>query len=228
VTATTQVTVPVPVWDRNQGNIRQMQGALMRAVEEPHRVRADLTARLADAFRRYDENAKILELYRVDILPMQVQAFRATVQRHYGGDVGGVAYNDLIASEQNLVSTIGVYLTTLGAVWQAVVDTASMLQTDDLFQMAEPVPVAPVPDLEELLKLPCCHPCNPLPEERLRKADVNWQPAGIPSAGARTVPAAAPAPVPEMRPTLLPPSVSAAEPELALPALTVAGQKSGR
>ncbi len=240
VTATTQVTVPVPVWDRNQGNIRQMQGALLRAVEEPHRVRADLTARLADAFRRYDESAKILELYKVDILPMQVQAFRATVQRHYGGEPGAVLYNDLIASEQNLVSAIGVYLTTLGATWQAVVDTANLLQTDDLFQLAEPVPVAPVPDLDALLQLPCCHPCDPLPDGRLRKADVNWQPAGIPPAGARKTPAATPAPLPtpqpvgtsaptpEPRPTMLPQALSAVEPELALPALAVSGTKTGR
>jgi cobalt-zinc-cadmium efflux system outer membrane protein len=225
VTATTQVTVPVPVWDRNEGNIRQMQGALMRAVEEPHRVRADLTSRLADAFRRYDENRTILDLYRVDILPMQVQAFRSVVKRHYGGDIGGVSYNDLIASEQNLVSAIGVYLTTLGAMWQAVVDTANLLQTDDLFQLAEPVPVAPVPDLEQMLKLPCCHPCDPLPNERLRGADGNWQPAGIPPAGAG--PARAATPAPETRPTRLPPAVSA-EPDLSLPALTPPGQKSGQ
>jgi cobalt-zinc-cadmium efflux system outer membrane protein len=216
ITPTVTASVPVPIFDRNQGAIQQMQGALMRANEEPHRVRADLTARLADAFRRYDETQKLLDLYRKDILPMQVQAFRATVKRHYGDVPGAVAYNDLIASEQNLVSAIGTYLTILGAQWQAVVDTANLLQTDDLFQLAEPVPVAPVPDLDQLLKLPCCHPCNPLPDERLRGADGNWRPGGIPPASDRPAQPRAPTSLPNV----LPPEVSA-EPMLSLPALSV-------
>src|SRR5262249_59378255 len=31
-------SVPLPVFDRNQGGIRQAQAALVRAAEEPHRV----------------------------------------------------------------------------------------------------------------------------------------------------------------------------------------------
>ena len=158
-----QTTVPVPVWDRNLGAIQQGRGVLLRAVEEQHRVRDNLTARVADAFRRYDESRDLLELYRVDILPKQVQAFRAAVTRHYGGEIGRVAYTDLITSEQNLVSVIGPYIVALGAQWQAVVDVANLLQTEDLFQANGTCPVAPVPDLEQLLQLPCCHPCSPLP-----------------------------------------------------------------
>ena len=71
-----QVTVPVPLFDRNQGAIRQAQAALVRASEEPHRVRADLSARFSEAYRRYDENRVLLEMYRKGILPKQVQAFR--------------------------------------------------------------------------------------------------------------------------------------------------------
>jgi cobalt-zinc-cadmium efflux system outer membrane protein len=225
ITPSLTASVPVPIFDRNQGNIQQMQGALGRAVEEPHRVRSDLTSRLADAFQRYDLNKSVLDLYRRDILPMQVQAFRAAVKRHYGGEVGAVAYNDLISAEQNLVSVIGVYLTTLGAQWQAVVDTASLLQTDDLFQLAEPVGVEPVPDLEQLLKLPCCHPCNPLPNEKWRGADGNWPRAGIPPASATTVPKQPARPQgPQALPDQVPASVSAG-PKIELPALSV---RSGR
>jgi len=35
--------VPVPVWGQNKGNIIQAQGALLRAVEEAHRVRSGAT-----------------------------------------------------------------------------------------------------------------------------------------------------------------------------------------
>jgi cobalt-zinc-cadmium efflux system outer membrane protein len=178
-----QATVPVPVWDRNQGAIQQARGALLRAVEESHRVRDDLTQRVADAFSRYDANQKILEIYRADILPKQVQAFRAAVTRHYGGEPGKVAFTDLITSEQNLVSVIAPYLAALGAQWQAVVDVANLLQTEDLFQADGVFPVAPIPDLEHLLQLPCCHPCSPLPNSTAPNVDQSWPPAGFGAAG---------------------------------------------
>src|SRR5262249_20124243 len=48
-----EVSFPLPIFDRNKGGIIQAQGNLIRAVEEAHRVRDDLTIRLADAFERY-------------------------------------------------------------------------------------------------------------------------------------------------------------------------------
>jgi cobalt-zinc-cadmium efflux system outer membrane protein len=186
VIASINVGVVLPVWDLNKGAIRQAQAALLRANEEPHRVRDDLSGRVADAFRRFDENRALLDLYRRDILPQQVQAFRAAVLRHYGGEAGAVAYADLVASEQNLVSVIGAYLPILGAQWQAVVDVASLLQTDDLFQLAGQLPVGPLPNLKQMLALPCTHPCSPLPQPAFRQADFNWLPGGIPPAAKLT------------------------------------------
>jgi hypothetical protein len=163
-------SVPLPVFDRNQGGIRQAQAVLLRAVEEPHRVQNALTASFADAYRRLEESRQILELYHKQLLPQQVQAFRAAVKRHFvAGPVeaapagSSTAYLiDLISSEQNVVSLIGSYLTTLGAYWQAASDTASLLQTDDVYEMATEVTNLPVTDLTELLTLPCCHPCSSL------------------------------------------------------------------
>jgi cobalt-zinc-cadmium efflux system outer membrane protein len=188
-----QVTVPIPVWNRNQGNIQAAKAALMRAMEEPHRVRDDLTGRVADAYRRYLENFQLMELYRKEILPKQVQAFRSAVKRHYGGEPGGVGYNDLVAAEQKLVTVIGTYITVVQAQWQAVSDLASLLQTDDLFQLAEGARLAEMPDLSHLLEIDCCHPCNPLPDPALKGAYLEWPPTTIaPTVQGRLAP-----PVPE-------------------------------
>jgi len=163
--------MPIPVFDRNQGGIRQAQGALVRAAEEPHRVQNALTASFADAYRHLEENRQVLELYHKQLLPQQIQAFRATVKRHFTAGPVEVAIagsstsyvTDMIASEQNVVSLIGSYLATLGAYWQAASDTASLLQTDDVYAMASKVTNLPVTDLAELLSLPCCHPCSSVP-----------------------------------------------------------------
>ncbi len=179
VTAGLQATVPVPVWDRNLGAIQQARGNLMRAVEEQHRVEMDLSTRVAEAYRRYAESRDVLALYRDDILPKQVQAFRGAVARHYGAEPDKVAYTDLITSEQNLVSVIGPYVAALSAQWQAVVDVANLLQTEDVFQAQGIFPAAPLPNLEELLKLSCCHPCSALPVTGVTGPNYAWPPAGF-------------------------------------------------
>jgi cobalt-zinc-cadmium efflux system outer membrane protein len=179
ITGNFQVSVALPVWNLNQGNVYQSKAALMRANEEPHRVRDDLTSRVADAFRRYDENMVLLDLYHKEILPKQVQAYRSAVQRYALGEAGGVAYLDLVSAEQNLVGGIGAYLTVLLAQWQAVADLGSLLQTNDIFQLAEGKHFAELPDLSRLAELPCCHPCNPLPNDVFKGADLQWPEAGF-------------------------------------------------
>jgi cobalt-zinc-cadmium efflux system outer membrane protein len=179
--ANMQVTFNLPVWDLNRGNILQSQGNLLRAVEEPHKTRDDLTSRLAEAFGRYENGRYLLELYRRDILPNQVQAFRAAVARHARAgepEKGGISFNDLVTAEQTLVSVVTSYIGALGDQWKAVVDVAGVLQTDDLFQVGgEVCPVAPIPDLEHLLELPCYHPCSPLPPGSFTGANGDWPPA---------------------------------------------------
>jgi cobalt-zinc-cadmium efflux system outer membrane protein len=164
VNPTVSVSVPLPVFDLNKGAIRQSQAFLVRAIEEPHRVQADLTSRFSEAYRRYDENRALLQMYQKDILPKQVQAFRLAVKRHFGapeGAKGALAFTDLVSAEQNLVTQIGNYLPVLQAQWQAVVDVSSFLQTNQIYEAADEINTAPAIDFEELLKLPCHHPCAP-------------------------------------------------------------------
>jgi outer membrane protein, heavy metal efflux system len=179
--AAVQMSVAIPVWDLNKGNIVQSQGNLMRAIEEPHQTRDDLTARVADAFGRYENGRILLEMYRKNILPNQVQAFRAAVARHSRAaeiEKGGISFNDVITAEQTLVTVVTTYLGALGDQWKAVVDVANLLQTGDLFQVGgEVYTVAPVPELEHLLTMPCVHPCSPLPPQQFQGMNGEWTPA---------------------------------------------------
>jgi cobalt-zinc-cadmium efflux system outer membrane protein len=179
------VSFPIPIWDRNQGGIIQAQGNLIFAGEEEHRVRDALTQTLADAFERYETNRRSLEDYRDYILPDQVRAYRGVYQRYLGEAprVGGnpPTFGDVVTAQQTLATTLQGYLTTLGALWQAVVDVANVAQTDDLFQLGgEPLPTLPVcrvPELGGPPPLPCEHPCSPLTDPSLRGGDGNWPPA---------------------------------------------------
>ncbi len=201
-----QAGVPVPIFDRNQGGIMQAQAQLVQASEESHRVRDDLTTRLATAFEAYENNRVRLRIYRDKILPDQVRAYRAIYDRYQreaqpapppGVPVSATpAFSDVVVAQQNLAQSLATYVQTLGTMWQAVADVADLIQTDDLFQLgfagACPENVD-VPDLANLPGLPCMHPCSPLPDPQLKTGGGLWpsvapdidNPAAAPKKGER-------------------------------------------
>ena len=149
------LTFPIPVWDRNQGNILNAQAALQRIHGEIPRVQNELSRTLADAFERYDNNRQLLVIYRDQVLPDLVRVYRGTYARFRdepGPPVGNPpGLTDLVVAEQNLAAAVGTYITTLGQVWQGVVDVADLLQTPDLFGLQGGCcQVGEIPDLEKL------------------------------------------------------------------------------
>lgn len=173
-----EVTFPVPIFDNNKGGIIQAQGGLVRATEEAHRVRADLTSRLAEAFERYSSSLQAIEHYRSNILTDQVEAYLGAYDRHQQ-EPDKVGFGDVVASQQQLVGVVGGYLSTLGNLWDAVADLSTLLQTDDLYHAAQTQALPPLPDFEHLTPLPCCHPCSPIPGAHGKGADGCWPPAGF-------------------------------------------------
>jgi outer membrane protein, heavy metal efflux system len=145
-----------PIWDQNKGNIMVAEAGLIRATEEPHRVEENLTNLLATAYTGYKTNLDALEFYRHHILPDQVLAYRGVLDRRQVDP--SVAFSDLFGAQQTLATSVTTYLSILGTLWTSVVSVADLLQTDDLFQLAEPRDVPGLPDLEHLTPWPCCHP----------------------------------------------------------------------
>jgi cobalt-zinc-cadmium efflux system outer membrane protein len=177
------ISIPIPVWDRNQGGIMQAQGVVVRQSEEAHRVRTELARTLAEAFSRYVSNRIVLAMYRDQILPDLVVAYdrirlRYSQELPVAGALGASAppgFNDYVVAQQNLTTAVATYITTLGQMWQAVVDVADILQTPDLFGIHAPTEkVLEIPDLEKLPGLPCCHPCSPLPDAHQHVTDGEW------------------------------------------------------
>jgi cobalt-zinc-cadmium efflux system outer membrane protein len=167
VMPTMTVSIPLPVWDKNKGNITAAEAALVRASEEPHHVAVAITNNLATAYANYKNNLSGLEYYRKFILPDQVRTFRGVYERRRV-DILGVpglasppAFADLVTAEQTLVSNVQTYLGILGTLWSSVTSVADFLQTDDLFQLSQPLGVPALPDLEQLPCWMCNHPAAP-------------------------------------------------------------------
>jgi outer membrane protein TolC len=89
-------------------------------------------------------------MYKKQMLPNQVQAFRAAVARHVAVGDKTVSYNDVVTAQQTLASVISGYLTVLSDQWRAVVDIAHLTQTLDLFQVQVMDDAAPIAEVQEL------------------------------------------------------------------------------
>lgn len=146
--------IQVPVFNHNQGGIREAQANLARANEEPARVRNELTAQVAAAFLRYDNARALVLTYRDQLLPDQVRAYRSIFQRYDKGETAALNFNDIITSQQTLADAIRNYLEAIGGLWDAVVDVANLLQLDDLLGdggcSTEEHDVCPIPRLVPL------------------------------------------------------------------------------
>jgi cobalt-zinc-cadmium efflux system outer membrane protein len=161
-------TFPVPLWDQNKGNIVQAENLLIQSNLSPRQTQLQLITTLADAYNRYDTARQQVQLALRQIAD-QVRAYRALYDRRQR-QPAQVAFADIVTAQQTLATYIAAYVTALGAQWTAVVDMAHLLQTEDLFGMSPTEPMAPVPDLQDLLSVPRCNPgaappgpCPPAP-----------------------------------------------------------------
>ena len=132
-----QVGLPLPVWDRNQGNIRAAEYQIASNAAALTAAENDLTSRLADAIGRYEANRIAATNYREKVLPALTQAYQGILRRYQQepADVPGgkVAFGDIVVAQQNLALALQSYLAALTAQWQAVVDLGSLLQVDELY-----------------------------------------------------------------------------------------------
>ena len=91
------VGVPLPLFNRNQGNIAQSQAELTVAQEEVRRVELDLHERLAAAMQRYRTARQEVETYQSSILP-DARASLGLVRRGY--ELGQLGYLALLTAQR--------------------------------------------------------------------------------------------------------------------------------
>jgi len=83
----TQVGIPVPLYNRNQGNIAAAWGEYCRATQELQRLKLSVRARLIDAGRNYDSAAAQVRRYDNEILPNAKEALSLSEQSFRAGEL---------------------------------------------------------------------------------------------------------------------------------------------
>ncbi len=120
------ISVELPIFNRQQGNIAAAKAMQSRAALEPARVRRSLESRFADAWREYDQARTAALRYRQDMLPATQKAltlYRANYKAMSG------SYPAVLQTQRSYFLLQEEYMESLQMAWRAVADLESLLAT---------------------------------------------------------------------------------------------------
>jgi outer membrane protein, heavy metal efflux system len=132
-----QASIPLPIFNRNQGTIREAQADLMRDHAEHERVALSLRQRLADVATRYNDALQSVEDFRAESLPMARRAFEVQSanfrQRR-------AAWPQVLVAQRTFVELNQEYVQSLLELRRAEVAINGLLLVDGLTPPESPTP----------------------------------------------------------------------------------------
>jgi cobalt-zinc-cadmium efflux system outer membrane protein len=127
--ATLQMGIPIPLYNRNQGNIRRAQAELLAAQRETQRIELALHQRLAAVFEQYTNAHYQVEKYSRDILPSAEESLKVTNAGYKQGEYGYLA---LLTAQRTFFQTNLTYLDALRELRAAATAIEGNLLSDSL------------------------------------------------------------------------------------------------
>jgi cobalt-zinc-cadmium efflux system outer membrane protein len=130
-----EIGITIPLFNRNQGNVRAAQAELGRAQAELRRLELSLGARLADVFDEYLTSLRSAEVFRSDIVPRADQAYQLHLARFREM---AASYPQVLVAQRTLVQVNEDYLGKLDAAWRAAIQLQGFLLGDGLAAAGRP------------------------------------------------------------------------------------------
>ncbi|CAN5458248.1 TolC family protein [soil metagenome] len=137
-------SIPVPLWNKNQGNIFAAKAQVGEAVSEVGRVENDLVSRLSGSFGTYATARKRAEKYKATILPKAEQSYQLSLKAYQGGQF---EYLRVLQAQRAVAEARLEYLRSLGEMWRAASEIAGLM-LEDQWPLAS-APVAPAPERKQ-------------------------------------------------------------------------------
>jgi len=125
---TVGVSVPIPVWNRNQGNIQAAQAQVAEAIQEVGRVENDLIERLATTFQDFAAARERAVRYRTAILPRARETFELSLKAYQGGQF---EYLRVLEAQRSLAQARQEYVRAQGDSWKAASVISGLLLEED-------------------------------------------------------------------------------------------------
>jgi outer membrane protein, heavy metal efflux system len=123
--ASVLVGLPLPVWDRNQGNILAARARLAAATAGIEQARLRAVERLTGAYQRYENARRQLDLYRTKVLPDAAAALKQ-IDKVYAAK--GERFFDTLDARRVLAQARIDYAQALGDLWAAIAEIEAVAQ----------------------------------------------------------------------------------------------------
>ena len=107
VTAVVGFSLPLPLWNRNEGNIRAARAQISRAGAEQAAVAAALMTELTDSYQNLARARATVEILRKEVLPGGESALTATNE---GYEAGRFSYLDVLDARRTITAARLQYL----------------------------------------------------------------------------------------------------------------------
>jgi len=124
-----QVTIPIPVFNWNQGAIQASRSELVAAKRDVDRVALALQRRLAIVFAQYEGSKRAAEKYKKDILPNSELTLKLVAA---GYEQGEFKYTDLLSVQRTFFQASLTYLDAVREMRGAIVRIEGLLLTGSL------------------------------------------------------------------------------------------------
>lgn len=125
--ATMQVNVSVPLWNRNQGNIRSARANVQRAQAERQEVTINLSNEVADALRRFQSAEQWVHRYRSAILPRSRESLELAQGLYEQGEID---FLRLLQTQRAMIEANLDYIDAQENRWTAAAELAGLLQLE--------------------------------------------------------------------------------------------------
>ncbi|WP_258127469.1 TolC family protein [Achromobacter anxifer] len=118
------VSIPLPIFDRNQGNVYAASMQAYKAQDLYRELESGLMAQLLQAVSRFDLAVGSAREYRKSVLPGATEAYEAARK---GFEAGKFGFLEVLDAQRTLSDGNIAYLTVLASVYQASADIDRIL-----------------------------------------------------------------------------------------------------
>jgi cobalt-zinc-cadmium efflux system outer membrane protein len=124
-----QISAPLPVFNKNQGNISAAYAAYCKATHEVRRLEMAIQARLAQVAKEYDSARVAVEKYNNQILPQAQETLQLAEQAYNAGEF---AFLQVLVVRQTFYQTNLSYIQSLSNLATAQAQVNGLLLTGGL------------------------------------------------------------------------------------------------
>lgn len=131
------VSITLPVWDRNQGTIRQAKADLARQCSELDRLKGRLKRDLAEQYEQYLTTSQHVSQYQQTILPELKENYRLLLESYKSNRTN---WNEVLLAQNDYFTARNEYFDWLGQWRKSEVLIDGMLLQGGLMAAEGPVP----------------------------------------------------------------------------------------